>query len=253
MSDDHDEHLRAFLLGRLDEATAAAVEARVFEDDEEAERVAAVEAELYDAYALGELSADDRARLERRGLATPEGRRRLGVARALIATSAAHPAEVGSAQVESAPSPTPRAPAAAAPEEPTPWLARLAAWLSPPRAALGLALAAAVLLLLRPASTPTPTPLVPDAVRAAGAPARAALTSPIVRLELDLDGEAPRTSYRVVLLARGAERWRSEALLARGPAVDVDVPTGALEPGIHTVRLEADGELVATYTVELTR
>ncbi len=66
MSDDRTEHLRAFLLGHLDEAAAAEVEARVFEDDDEAELVAAIEAELYDAYALGELSPEDRGRLEAR-------------------------------------------------------------------------------------------------------------------------------------------------------------------------------------------
>jgi hypothetical protein len=108
-------------------------------------------------------------------------------------------------------------------------------------------------LFLRPATEPDPTTLVPDTVRAAGAPARASLGASRLRLELDLDGEPPRTSYRVVLLARGVERWRSEPLAAQGPAVAVDVPTAALEPGIHTARLEADGELVATYTLELVR
>ncbi len=94
---------------------------------------------------------------------------------------------------------------------------------------------------------------MPDAVRAADAPARASLGVDRLRLELDLDGEAPRASYRVVLLARGVERWRSGPLAAQGPAVTVDVPTAGLEPGIHTARLEADGELVATYTLELVR
>jgi hypothetical protein len=259
MSDDRTEHLRAFLLGYLDEAAAAEVEARVFEDDDEAELVAAVEAELYDAYALGELSAEDRGRLEARGLTTPEGRRRLGMARALATTSAREASAVhteASARVTEA-STRPNDPGAArvaarAPEAPS-WLDRLGAWLSPPRVALGLALAAALVLFLRPSTDPAPTTLVPDAVRSAGDPARASLHGEALRLELDLDGEAPRASYRVVLLARGAERWRSADLVARGPALPVLIPTAGLEPGVHTLRLEADGELVATYTLELAR
>lgn len=280
MSDDRTEHLRAFLLGHLDEAAAAEVEARVFEDDDQAELVAAIEAELYDAYALGELSAEDRGRLEARGLSTPEGRRRLGMAKALATTSAREASAVQASAVQASavpasavqanavrhepsteastgPSPVRTEPSAgrgaARPPEATSWLDRLGAWLSPPRVALGLALAAALVLFLRPSTEPAPTTLVPDAVRSAGDPARASLRGDALRLELDLDGEPPRASYRVVLLARGAERWRSADLTARGPALLVVVPTAGLEPGVHTLRLEADGELVATYTLELAR
>lgn len=266
MSDDRTEHLRAFLLGHLDEAAAAEVEARVFEDDDEAELVAAIEAELYDAYALGELSPEDRGRLEARGLSTPEGRRRLGMAKALATASAREVSAVQASAEASAirhePSteaspvrtePSARPGAARPPPEATSWLDRLGAWLSPPRIALGLALAAALVLFLRPSTEPAPTTLVPDAVRSAGDPARASLRGDVLRLELDLDGEPPRASYRVVLLAGGVERWRSADLAARGPALLVVVPTAGLEPGVHTLRLEADGELVATYTLELAR
>lgn len=265
MSDDRTEHLRAFLLGHLDEAAAAEVEARVFEDDDEAELVAAIEAELYDAYALGELSPEDRGRLEARGLSTPEGRRRLGMAKALATTSAREVSAVQASAEASAirhepssePSTARTEPSAgrgaARPPDATSWLDRLGAWLSPPRIALGLALAAALVLFLRPSTEPAPTTLVPDAVRSAGDPARASLRGDVLRLELDLDGEPPRASYRVVLLAGGVERWRSADLAARGPALLVVVPTAGLEPGVHTLRLEADGELVATYTLELAR
>lgn len=72
-----------YLLGRLDEAEREEFAARFLEDPELLARVEDAENDLFDAYAAGRLSGDDRWRFEERFLRDIEGRRRLALARAL--------------------------------------------------------------------------------------------------------------------------------------------------------------------------
>ena len=115
-----------YLLGDLPEAEQTALEREFFADGEKFERMWEVENELVDAYARGRLAPADRARFERHYLASPLHRRRVAVARNLIAA-------VGR------PAATPEAPA---PARPLLFVARRA-WPS-----AGRPLAAAAVLLL---------------------------------------------------------------------------------------------------------
>lgn len=72
-----------YLLGRLDEAEREAFAARFLEEPELLARVEEAENDLFDAYAGGRLSGDERRRFEERFLKDAEGRRRLAFSRAL--------------------------------------------------------------------------------------------------------------------------------------------------------------------------
>jgi anti-sigma factor RsiW len=82
-----DRTLRAYLLGTLTDDERAAVEERMFEDDESHAALLAMQDELIDGYARGELAAWERERLERGLFATEDGRARLRFARALAAVT----------------------------------------------------------------------------------------------------------------------------------------------------------------------
>jgi hypothetical protein len=61
-----DAECRAYLLGRLSEAEAEHLEARLLQDDEVFQAVREAEDDLFDAFARGQLTADDRARFVER-------------------------------------------------------------------------------------------------------------------------------------------------------------------------------------------
>jgi hypothetical protein len=75
-----EREIRAFLLGTLTEVDAAALEARLLEDDGFFDEVSAVEADLLDDAARGRLGVDDMRRFEARYAADDE---RHGFARSL--------------------------------------------------------------------------------------------------------------------------------------------------------------------------
>ena len=77
--------LRSYLLGRLTEDEAEALEKEYFTDPESRERMAVEEDELFDAYAADRLSDDDRRRFEARYLSSEEGRGRAALSEALLA------------------------------------------------------------------------------------------------------------------------------------------------------------------------
>src|SRR5262245_39991177 len=84
-----DRRLMAYLLGQLSEAERADVETRFFADDALFEYLAAVETELIDAYARGELPEADRLQFEKRLLRSPRFRKRIALALQLHARAAA--------------------------------------------------------------------------------------------------------------------------------------------------------------------
>jgi hypothetical protein len=87
-----DERLADYVLGRLPEDEAERLDEASIADDEFAARLVAIEHDLFDAYAAGELAADRSARFEEIFGATETGRRRIAVARELRSRSQATPA-----------------------------------------------------------------------------------------------------------------------------------------------------------------
>ena len=83
-----DDTLVRYLLGSLSEEETERLDELSIADDEFAERLAAAEHDLIDAYIAGDLSPDDRARFESIYTGSPEGRARIAFARALAARSA---------------------------------------------------------------------------------------------------------------------------------------------------------------------
>ncbi|HYO12990.1 MAG TPA: hypothetical protein VE685_07345 [Thermoanaerobaculia bacterium] len=80
-----DELVRRFLLGELKEDDAERVEARLLEEDELFDLCEAVEADLLEAVARGELAPAERDRVLKRLASSPQGRARLALARGLAA------------------------------------------------------------------------------------------------------------------------------------------------------------------------
>jgi hypothetical protein len=86
--------LARYLLGGLSESERERIEEAYFADDEAFEQMLIAEEELTDAYARGELSAEERGRFEALFLASPRGRERVHFARSLAAAvSDARPAQ----------------------------------------------------------------------------------------------------------------------------------------------------------------
>lgn len=80
-----DELVRRFLLGELTEDEAESVEARLLREDELFDLCEAVEADLLEAAARGELAPAERDRVLNRLASSPQGRARLALARDLAA------------------------------------------------------------------------------------------------------------------------------------------------------------------------
>lgn len=78
-----DAELRRYLLGELTQEEQVTVEARLFLDGDYLSQLKAVEDELVDEYAYGELPDGEREKFETNFLARPEGRADLGIALAL--------------------------------------------------------------------------------------------------------------------------------------------------------------------------
>src|SRR6185436_10865165 len=78
-----ERRMRAYLLGDLPPGERADVEARVFDNDDDYERMLDLQYDLIDAYASGTLSPAEREAVEQRLLSHPDGQRRAVLARAL--------------------------------------------------------------------------------------------------------------------------------------------------------------------------
>jgi hypothetical protein len=130
-----EDQIVRYLLGDLPEQAQVEIEDRAFQDKQYLQSIVAVEDDLIDEYARGELSDSERRRFEQRFLSSQERRRKVEFARALaiVTTELARP------ERESFPA---RAPAASGRP------GALAAFLRGLNPAVGFALAASVLLIL---------------------------------------------------------------------------------------------------------
>jgi hypothetical protein len=122
-----------YLLGDLPDEAQVEIEDRSFRDQQYLQRILAVEYDLIDEYARGELSGSERLRFERRFLASQERRRKVEFARALASVTTEH--EAKSKETLAARAPAGRSGA-------------LAAFLRGLNPAVRFALAAAALLIL---------------------------------------------------------------------------------------------------------
>jgi hypothetical protein len=84
--------MEGYLLGTLTAAEREVVEERLLRDTEYCQRVAAVEDDLYDRYAMGDMKASERKLFAARIAAMPDGARRLRAAVALRALQGPRPA-----------------------------------------------------------------------------------------------------------------------------------------------------------------
>jgi hypothetical protein len=249
MSEPTDETLRDWLLHRLPDAQAHALEARLLLDDAFGARLRAVETDLIDDYARGRLDEAARAAVERWLLATPADRERLQAALALASVVA------------------PRAPAA--PVRSAPANARPSR-----RRVHGLALAAAAAVLLvvlgrhlrEPARTPplagAPTvTLLANLQRGSGAQpdvsARVPAAAPAVRLQVEVASAARDARYALHVERGAREVFGARALAARHEGayrfVEVALPSGLLAGGDYAVRLadDATGDTLQEWTLRV--
>lgn len=98
LSHDEERRIRSYLLGDLAQEDARQLDDRLLTDDRLAEQVRFVEDELIEDYVRGEVSTDERERLEKRFFLTPRRRRSLEMVqglreRALIEVTAESPGE----------------------------------------------------------------------------------------------------------------------------------------------------------------
>lgn len=86
MTEQHNDSKRitAYLLGELSEREQEQLEARYFADDALFEQLLAIEDELIDRYAHGEMAGTERLRLERHFMKSPARRKRVRFAEALL-------------------------------------------------------------------------------------------------------------------------------------------------------------------------
>jgi hypothetical protein len=225
--------IRRYLLGQLDEGTAAALEAHYFADPRLADDVREVELDLVDEYLSGQMAPADRARFDAHYLASPVHRNRVATARALAARLApAAPAPVADFQK------------ARARQRTTP---ALYGWL-----ALAAALVIATLWTLSrpvqgpaqaqrqpaPAPAPAPAPVTPDKPGALPpAPAPAPAPEPAVRSVLAF------TLSPIVTRGESPEPQR----LPAGPAdllIRLEGPAGAADRGYAAEIQTVDGRSV---------
>src|SRR5437764_11007573 len=94
---DDDKVIARYLLGDLSEAEQAEMEEHAFSDSDYLQQVRAVEKDLIDEYARGELSGPEREAFEQRFFASAHRRRQIEFARALMQVAQESPARASSA------------------------------------------------------------------------------------------------------------------------------------------------------------
>lgn len=268
---ENDRRMIQYLLGTLAEEERTRLEDDYFADDTLFEELAAVEAELIDAYVGGELAGSERAQFEERYLASSEQRARIAFARQLIEKPDKTPSQVTETDIG--------------------WWRRARTALDWRQPIFAAAFAVAVLAIVvsavwriyRPASPPVPTQaqrtqpatepvpatlppattaerqpqsgrgtaavdaialvLAPGLTRSPGEGGAVLAIGPgtkTVRIQLDHEGEG-YASYRAVLRTpEGQEVWRQRdvAPLRRGAkSVVIIIPAASLRPGDYVVTL----------------
>jgi hypothetical protein len=235
MSMPESQALRAFLLHRLSDVEAQALEERLMEEDGFLELLQDTENDLLDDYACGRLSEEDRASVERHLLAAPEALQRLEFSRALArargASSSSHEATY---TVNSAKGP------------PRPNRRRQRTW------QLALAAAASILIVVVVTSyrfntgdsdARTALLLLADSQR--GTASRGVQVDKAgtgVRLQVEIPMPSRTSTYRIDITDRGGRNVYEAGGLhvhqVNGySVVDLFVPGRSFEAGLHTVIL----------------
>ena len=228
---EQDERLAQYLLGALPEAEELRIEAAYLADADAQERLAVVEDELVDAYVRHQLRRADCHKLEARFLASPRGRKKLELARSLLALTR-----------EAAP------------------IRRSVnrGWLGLAAAAAG---AAVIGFLILGSRQPTPEPtafamLEPGLGRGAGAIKRVHIPAGATELTLELRLDTDRhAAYRAELLGSGDRvLWSAGGLESRNlrggsRGISLRVPAGLLGNADYTILLSPD-EAGATPVAE---
>lgn len=268
-----DATLVRYVLGTLPAEETERLDELSIADGEVADRLRAVEHDLADAYARGELSADERARWEENYLSHESGRIDLRVARALADAESQH----AGVEDRSAGS---RDPAYTAPSNRRLWPYGLAA-----AAVVILAVAAAMVLTrtqrrVAPPDEaeqhPTTSPSAPSA--ASGPPRFVALTLAAPRRDLattpTLTMSAGTDEARLTLRLEPSEFdrfnvdvrdastnhivWQTRHVVATrdtdGRSILITVPVAALRAGRCLVQLSSDaprGEIIGEYSLRI--
>jgi len=286
-----DRRLIGYLLGQLSEAERTELEDRYFAEDPLFEYLAAVEMELIDAYARGELSETDRGQFEHRLLRSPRFQARVALALQLHARAAAT-VSVSAPAREAAPQ---KAQLSADKRKGSPLVGAIAAgvtvlacvgawWAyqsnSPKAATVENAPAPAAAQYV-PVSMPVapPPPLTAASLSAAPSGPVALVLSPgsvgnhegaamltmppgagVVRIQIDHDGTA-RERYAVIVSTRARERvWTELNMAPRAPGakgVVLEIPAESLTSGDYLVTLSGGAlqarrlEALADYTVRV--
>jgi hypothetical protein len=237
---DEVQTLTRYLLGQLPESEREAIEQRSVTEPRLSDTLAAIETELIDAWARGELGPEERRRVEEILLASPAQRERVRTARAIAARDA-RPHRW--------------------------WLAAAAAilvvagasWFLMPRQTSSPTIAN----IDRPAPAPAAAVVTPTLTFAAGLTRSADATPKLlmtknagaVRLVVELlpgDDEYESYTARVQTISGALIRELRDLHVSRDggvPSVIVVVPP--LAEGRHELLLEADGELIAQHVFDV--
>jgi hypothetical protein len=276
MTPDADERrLTEYLLGRLRDEDASAVEEQYFADPEFHDRLRAVERDLIDQYVRGELPDPDD--FERRYLSSEPRRAKVAFAKALIDSGRAPGVRATAVQALLRPRPAlrwRRVWQAAAAGILAGFLVAIFSWRGP---GSGSTPADPPTASVQPPpavpSPPTPPPvtprpvialvLLPNATRGADpVPTVAIGAGDDVRLELELESGGFATYRVTVRTAGGAEIWRDDQLeaarAASGERLATTIPAARLAEDDYTVRVQGlsgrgEGEELSGYTFRIRR
>jgi len=222
---------RRYLLGQMDDEEQAIVEQRLLTDDDFFAELEMCRDELVESYLAHELTAAERESFEQNFLASPEGKRAKGFARALNRY-------VINQRTAS--------------EKPG-WAEQLAAfWRSQTVLLRGAAAVAVILIVVgifwvaswqRPQSIATIE--LPNTIftRSGEQPVRrVTLATDVLRVNLKLPmAPAPGTRYRAELRSdKGASQvW--EGIVPEGQSVSLDIPAKQLSAGLFSINISAQG------------
>ena len=242
MTEPTDDALRDWLLGRLSSAEADAFERRVLGDDAFGTRIVEVETDLLDDLAAGRLAGDERAAALARFTATPRGRLRLRIARALARFAqpdAAHAAHRARRTTET-------------------HARRRRGWIA---GAFGAAAAIAIAVVGLNLRAPIPgtkgatITLLADRQRGVeDASVAVPKDATSVRLQLEVDGAAETERYAIDIEEAGRVVYGAGDLAARTAGayrfVEAEVPKRVLANGERIVRVHA-GAYARSWTLRI--
>jgi hypothetical protein len=238
MTEPTDDTLRDWLLARIAPGDAEALEQRLIEDEAFAAHLRAVEHDLLDALARGQLAGDERVRAAAYFAATPADRSRLRIARALAAVVAEADAASASHGRGRGDSVREHAARRHAVRPRRPWMA----------AALALAGAAAIAVIGVRVYPNFGTVPVAFTITLTGGQQRGTASMDVgippaaraLRVQAEVDGADAAARYTLAIDDTFAARGLAARTVGAYRFVEATVPTAALPPGAHRVRVVAE-------------